>query len=124
MKFRMSDIANLDEAMSYAEPGSYNCYNVHPFIIHDHGTVITVVFASNLQDALDTAVDENKFDNYLVKPEDYADYGVETDEPTCTFLGNASEPFDIECLDVVEMTIDDFRKQLQETAEFSVGQQV
>jgi len=78
------------------------------FIFHERGNCrsIGVVIAEyptfHLQDALDMMADEDKFDNYLIHIEDHNDYGVNTDEPTCSFLGNASEPFDMKNIECVE----------------------
>ena len=96
-KFSDSDVANPDD---WIPAGEYNPHNVHPFLFHDHGFTVAVVFAGNLQDALDTLADENKIDGFQIAPEDLKDY---PDEEGITFLGNASEPFDIESLGVVEM---------------------
>jgi len=122
IKFTDADVVNKD---NFIPLGEYNPHNVHPFLLHDHGTVICVVFASSLQDALDEAVDENKLDRFQLdptKPEVQADYmhEVEADDgykvtrpdgsvvwldwnDGVALLGNASEPFDIEDVDAVEM---------------------
>ena len=103
--FDDSDVCNVDDWIPKND-GS-NPHNVRPFLLHDHGFTVCVVFASNLQDALDTAVDENKMDRYLIGESERADYDYnpETGEfgEGVTYLGNASEPFDIETLGVVEM---------------------
>lgn len=98
--FTDDDVVNIDD---YIPAGEYNPHNVRPWLLHDHGFVIAVVFAENLQDALDEAVDENKLDAFMIEEKDYADYGVGTDKPTCVFLGNYDEPFDIDCLDAIEL---------------------
>jgi hypothetical protein len=100
IKFTDADIVEVD---NYIPAGEYNPHNVHPWLLHNHGHAVCVVFASNLQDALDIAVDENKLDAFMISEEDYGDYGVTTDEPTCAFLGNASEPFDIDGLSYLEL---------------------
>ncbi len=132
IKFTDADIVNLDDYIPAVGEGgrAYNPHNVRPWLIHDHGTVVCVVFASNVQDALDEACDANKLDAWQIDPKDEGDrtdymtnnvseiaagYDVDcveyihTDgswwwwkvEPTC--LGNAGEPFDIDGLDVVEL---------------------
>jgi len=115
IKFTLKDVVNLSEGVSYLPDNgktSFNPHNVHPFVIHQYGHVICVVFASCLSDALDEAVDENKLDSYQIDESDYADYKIGTDEETCSHLGNASEPFDISELEIVEMTNEDFFEQL------------
>ena len=98
LTFSDEDVVNVEDC-DWGATGNYS----RPWLLHDHGFPVAIVFANNLQDAIDIAVDENKMDRYLIDSADYADYGVETDEPTCTFLGNASEPFDIESLGYVEL---------------------
>lgn len=113
---------------------SGNCcpHNVRPWLLHDHGFVVAVVFASSLQDALDVATEDGHLDRYTV---DLTDASVREDYLTPDFseaeagldrecaewtapdgtpywwrkdrqpamLGNASEPFDISTLDYLEM---------------------
>lgn len=100
VKFTDADVVEID---NFIPKGEYNPHNVRPWLLHDHGMVLCVVFASNLQEALDMAVDENKLDALMISKEDYGDYGMDTDEPTCTFLGNAGEPFDIETVSYIEL---------------------
>jgi hypothetical protein len=95
--FDDEDVVNADE---WIPKGEYNPHNVRPFLLHDHGFVVAVAFASSLQDAIDAAVDADKLDRFQVSEADIADY---PNEEGLTFLGNASEPFDIEGLDVVEL---------------------
>ena len=98
IKFTDADVVNPDD---FIPAGEYNPHHVRPFLIHDHGFVFAVVFADCLQDALDAAVDGNKLDGFQVSEKDLADYGP--DEDGITRLGNASEPFDIQTLDTVEL---------------------
>lgn len=103
IKFAHSDVVNPDD---FIPAGEYNPHNVRPFLLHDHGFVVAVVFASCLQDALDEAADAGKLDRYDVGEEDHADYGPE--EEGITRLGNASEPFDIDTLGVLELPVPPF----------------
>ncbi len=98
IKFTDADVVNKDD---YIPAGESNPHNVRPFLIHDHGFTVAVVFAGSLQDALDEAVDAGKLDSFQVSDDDLADYGP--DEEGITRLGNASEPFDIQALDVIEL---------------------
>ncbi len=100
IKFTDADIVEPDD---YIPDGEYNPHGVRPWLLHDHGTALCVVFASNLQDAFDTAVDAGKLDHLMIAESEYDDYGVNSDEPTCDFLGNASEPFDIDDVRAVEL---------------------
>ncbi len=129
ISFLDSDVVNRDD---FIPAGEYNPHNVRPFLLHDHGFTLAIVFASNLQEALDIAIDENKLDSFLIDlsdkstrddylTSDFADAASGLDENcaewTATdgtkywwkegqmpaFLGNASEPFDIEGLDVIEL---------------------
>lgn len=96
--FTDADVVNPDEFVPAPQQ------TVRPFLLHDHGFVLAVVFADCLQDALDIAADAGKMDLYKVDEEDYGDYDWDTGSPPCSFLGNASEPFDIESLGVEELT--------------------
>jgi hypothetical protein len=98
IKFSDSDVVNKDD---FIPKGELNPHNVRPFLLHDAGFVIAVVFADCLQDALDIAVDENKLDGFQVSQDDLGDYGP--DEEGITRLGNASEAFDLGTLDAVEL---------------------
>ncbi len=109
--FTDADVCNPDD---WIPAGEYNPHNVRPWLLHDHGFVICIVFADCLQDALDEAVDQNKMDRYLIEEErntpgtkglpasDYPTLGTDEEEGI-TRLGNASEPFDIESLGVIEL---------------------
>ena len=96
--FSDSDIANPDE---WIAEGEFNPHNVRPFLLHDHGFIVAVVFASHLGDALDIAVDENKMERYLIAESDLKDYG--DDGEGIAYLGNAGEPHDIESLGVIDL---------------------
>jgi hypothetical protein len=98
IKFSDADVVNAEE---FIPAGAYNPNNIRPFLLHDHGFLICIIFASSLQDALDAAVDAGKLDSFLVDENDLADYGP--DEEGIARLGNASEPFDFQALDVVEL---------------------
>lgn len=111
LSFDDSDVVNPDNCIF---SGEYNPHNVRPWLLHDHGFTVCVVFADCLQDALDEACDEGKLDQYLIEEasntpgtkgapaSDYPTLGTENEEGI-TRLGNASEPFDIETLSVVEL---------------------
>lgn len=136
IKFTDKDVINPDDFNPETNENykSYNPHNVVPWLIHDHGTVICVVFASNAQDALDEAVNANKLDHLMIDPENENDrnnYMIHNkdgndmagQDPNCpeythtdgskwwwkegcepAFLGNASEPFDIEELEVIKLS--------------------
>ncbi len=96
IKITDSDIVNPDEIDSG-----------YPFwILHEYGFTICAVWASNLQDAIDEAVDENKLDRFqldIEDPETVKEYKIGTNDDTATYLGNACEAFDIESLGYVEL---------------------
>ena len=96
-----SDIINPDE-IEYGDMNGRKGNSL--FVLHDHGYVICAVWSGCLQDAIDEAVDNDKMERYLIDESDYGDYGVNTDEPSCTFLGNDCKPHDIETLGYVELT--------------------
>ena len=129
IKFSDDDVVNQNACIF---SGEYNPHNIHPWLFHDHGFVVCVVFASNLQDALDDAVAAGKFHRYMIDLTTACDRGnylsrnevSPSYDPNCpdfidadgnrywwregmepAFLGNASEPFDIESLSIEEMPI-------------------
>jgi hypothetical protein len=91
-------------------PWETNPHKVHPFLVHSEGFGAMVVWASNLQDALDELVDQGMLDKFLVEEKDLADYGPE--EEGIARLGNAGEPFDIQLLDAIELSAEDFPVRL------------
>ena len=126
------DETDVVDSGSFIPAGEYNPHKVRPWLLHDHGFALAVVFADCLQDALDTAVDEGKLDRFLIdlsddnQRADYmtddfaaADAGLDESCPEYTapdgkrywwsrgmtpaFLGNASEPCDIDSLGYVEL---------------------
>lgn len=97
-KFSDDDIVNKEDFIPLSE---YNPHNVRPWLLHDHGTTICVVFADCMQDALDIACDGGKLERYLISPDEMEDY---ENEEGITHLGNASEPHDIESLGIVELS--------------------
>lgn len=101
IKWSDEDVVNVRD---FIPAGEYNPHNVRPWLLHDHGFTVAVVFADCLQDALDIAVDEDKMDRFLVQESDMGMFlGDYTDAEGISYLGNASEPFDIEGLGIVEL---------------------
>lgn len=98
VQFSDKDVVNVDD---FIPKGEYNPHNVRPWLLHDHGFVLGVVFADCLQDALNELADSGKIDSFLVEEKDLAQYGPE--EEGITRLGNAGEPFDVEGIDFVEL---------------------
>ena len=109
IRFTDADVVNPRD---YTAEGDYNPHRVRPWLLHDHGFVLAVVFASCEQDALDEAVDAGKLDRYMLDasdPQTRQDYGNSQPDGSwdwhdgVSFLGNAGEPFDIESLGMVEL---------------------
>lgn len=120
ISFTDEDVVNKDD---YIPAGEYNPYLVRPWLFHDHGFTLAVVFASNLQDALDELADSGKIDHLQLDPndpEERSTYGQEADSEdgdgpgwdwnpeVVSFLGNADEPFDIEGVSHIQMEIPKF----------------
>lgn len=63
IKFSDADVVNLDDWIS---EGESNPHRMRPWLIHDHGFVLAVVFASCEQDALDEACDAGKLARWAV----------------------------------------------------------
>jgi len=73
--------------------------NVRLWVIgHEHGA-ICAAWASNEQDALDTAVDLNALDCFMAEDQNYEDESL-------TSLGNASELFDLSYAWIGEVQFD------------------
>lgn len=98
--FTEADVVNLDD---WVPTGEHNPNYVKPWLLHDHGFVLAVVFADSLQNALDIAVDAGKLDRYVVSQEEFEERTAESDRGTLDYLGNECKPFDIESLGVVEL---------------------
>lgn len=98
IRFTDEDVVNSGD---FIPAGEFNPHKVRPFLLHDHGFCLAVVFADCLRDALDIAVDAGKLDRYQVTESDLSDYGP--DEEGIARLGNAGEPFDIESLGALEL---------------------
>lgn len=96
--FTDADVVNRDD---FIPAGDSNPHKVRPWLIHDAGFTVAIVFASCEQDALDEAADAGKLDGFQVTESDMADYGPDCDG--LAFLGNAGEPFDIQTLDMIEL---------------------
>ncbi len=119
LSFSDEDVVNSSEIIPQGES---NPHSVRPWLFHDHGFALAVVFADCLHDALDIAADANKLDRYAIDKADYEDYGVETDSPSCSFLGNAGEPFDIDALGYVELKTPPFSFVALWQAQFPTGE--
>ncbi len=97
ISFSDFDVVNPD---NFIPAGEYNPHRVRPWLLHDHGFVVAVVFSDCLQDALDEAADAGRLDRFAVSETDMKDY---PDEEGLAFLGNACERFDIENLGAFEL---------------------
>jgi len=102
IQFSDKDVVEKDD---WIPDGEYNPHNIRPWLFHDHGFVLGICFASCLRDAFDAMVDNDKLDSFTVKEEDLKDYGKTQEEQDnrLAYLGNAGEPFDVECVSVEEL---------------------
>lgn len=98
IRFTDSDLVNPDD---FIPAGGFNPHKVRPFLLHDHGFTLAVVFADCLQEAIDIAADDGRLDQFRVSEEELKDYGPDGDG--LAYLGNAGEPFDIESLGAIEL---------------------
>ena len=94
VKFTDKDIANPDDFFFDADSKT-----IRGYLLHDHGFVLAVAFADNLQDAFDIAFDAGKLNSFKVEESEMEDY---ENEEGLDFLGNFCEPCDIENVSVVE----------------------
>ena len=96
IKFTDSDVVNLDDA-----PWLTGCANNRPWLMHEHGAAVAVVFAETFQDALDIVADKGRLDRFKVAPKDLDEYGTDEggiDGDGLDYLGNIGEPYDLENL--------------------------
>lgn len=109
-EFKADDIVNPDEKDAFR--------NGRAFIIVEScgysALIKGIVFADSEQDALDAIVDAGRLQP--IDPEEYDDYGVDSDSPECAFLGNASEPFDMEHIHIDEINPGELADALTELA--------
>jgi len=87
------DFANPED---FIPDGEYNPHKVRPYLLHEHGQTVCVIFADSMQDALDIAVDKGKLDRFLIPKSELDDYNDEG----IAYLGNGCEPFDIDNIEV------------------------
>jgi hypothetical protein len=99
--FTFSD-ADVVNPSDYIPAGEFNPHNVRPFLLHDHGFPVAVAFADCLQDALDEAADEGKLDQFKMDASELAGM-TEEEQERLSYLGNASEAFDIESVQAIEI---------------------
>lgn len=90
-----ADIVNPD-GIEYADLNGRKGNSL--FILHDKGDVVCAAWAYELSEAMDIASDSGMLDHYLIDELDYANYGIGTNAPGCSFLGDAGEPYDIRSL--------------------------
>jgi hypothetical protein len=95
--FTDEDVCNPDD---WIPAGEYNPHNVRPWLLHDHGTTLAVVFADCEQDAIDEAVDHGRLKRYSLDEDELKDYN---DEEGISFLGNHGEAHDIESLGILQL---------------------
>ena len=106
VQFSDEDVANIDDI---------DRYESQAFLVHDHGFVQGIAFASNLSDALDYLADEDKLEAWALTEKEVEQYDEDGRDDAISYHGNHSEPFDLEGMDVIEMP----RFELSYTASFN-----
>ena len=87
---------------------SCNPHNVKAYVIHNEFGAICCAIGSHLGEALDNAVDNDCLDSCLVSGDNIKNYDFENNPCEYAFLGNASEPFDLEYIGVlIEVSLND-----------------
>ena len=98
IKFTDAVVCDIDDWIPSND--GYNPHNVRPWLISDHASshcrVLAVCFASNEQDAFDIAVDNDKLDAFKCNCDN-------EEECECHPLGNASEMFNMENMNIIEL---------------------
>ena len=98
--FTDADVCNL---FDWIPAGESNPHNVRPWLLHDHGFTLAVVFAGCLQDAIDEAVDNGKLTRFKLDEKEVEAYCDTDNEELISYLGNYGVPHDIESLDYIEI---------------------
>jgi len=104
-EFRFTD-ADVVNDCNFIPLGDYNPHKVVPWLLHDEGFTICVVFADCENDALDEAADEGKLDRYLL--DDAAAEEAEKKNIPVSFLGNYGKPYDVENLGIMQLPTPSF----------------
>ena len=100
ISFDGSDVVNISD---WIPSGESNPHCVRPFLLHDHGFTLAVVFADCLRDAIDEAFDAGKLDCFKVEDCDFCDYPNEDEDGRLSYLGNFGIACDIESLEAIEL---------------------
>jgi hypothetical protein len=92
VRFTDADVVGVDDWFS--------CQWLRPWLIHDHGFVVCVVFAEKEEWAWDEAANRGKLKSFAVDPGCLADY---TSEDDLLYIGDACSPHDVQALTIVEL---------------------
>ena len=104
--FSDADIANLDD-IDYCDGQA--------FLVHDHGFVQGIAFASNLSDALDHLADADKLEAWKLSDDEVRELDADDLGECISYHGNHSEAFHLDTMEYVEMP----RVKLSYTASFN-----
>lgn len=94
--FSDDDVVNIED---FIPEGDYNPQNVRPFILHDHGFTLAVVFASSYEEAIDIAIEEEKLEKFKILPSIYN----KDDDCESYYVGSDGEFYDLECVSYIEL---------------------
>ena len=103
IKFTDNDIVNIDD---WIPGGDVSYSDVRPWLLHDHGFVLAVVFADCEQDAIDIACDGGRLDHYAADQDEIADSEKAILNGAPEYLspiGNFCKLHDIESLGIEEL---------------------
>ena len=100
ISFCDKDVVNIED---WIPIGESNPHRVRPWLLHDHGFTLAVVFADCLQDAIDEAFDTGKLDCFKVEDCDLGDYPNEDEDGRLSYLGNFCVACDVEGLGILEL---------------------
>lgn len=100
IQFSDVDVVNPDD---FVPTGDYNPHRTHPFLFHDAGFVLGIVFSDNLSDAFDELADSDKIEHFEISETEMKEEYSDGDDGRVHYLGNGGTAYDIETIDVVEM---------------------
>lgn len=98
--FTDEDTVNLDD---WIPSGEYNPHRIRPWLIHDHGFTLGVVFAENVERALEILAYSGKIDGHLLDSPTEADWEQYEKQERYVSIGGAGELFDLDSVEVVEL---------------------
>jgi hypothetical protein len=98
IQFSDEDVVNPQDFVPAVFP---NIQEIQPWLFHDHGFPVAVVFAKSLDDALTIAADAGKLERFALDAEALKEYHPQ--EEGVSRLGNHGKPHDLQNLECIRL---------------------